>query len=367
MSDTTSYLDWNATAPTWPEVAEAVREALISGGNPSSVHGKGRAARRAVERARSQIAKLAGTAPDRIVFTSGGTEANQLALKGVSARRVVVSAVEHDSVLAAIPEAEVLPVTAEGIVDLGRLQTMLATGGPALVSVMVANNETGVVQPIAAVADIVHRHQGLLHCDAVQALGKLSFAIRESGADLISLSAHKIGGPPGVGALVVGAAPLKALQTGGGQERGLRAGTENVPGIVGFGVAAEVVAERFEDWVKVAALRDEMECRIASIAPEATVFGQGIERLPNTSCIAMPGVASATQVMALDLAGVMVSAGSACSSGKVKASHVLTAMGASEAGSAIRVSLGWTSSETDIDRLVAAWAALRARTGVSAA
>ncbi len=367
MTEATCYLDWNATAPIWPAAAEAMRGALEAGGNPSSVHGRGRAARRSVERARAQVAALIGTAADRIVFTSGGTEANQLALKGMSARRVIVSAVEHDSVLAAIPGAEVLPVDGAGIVDLARLGAMLATGGPALVSVMAANNETGVVQPFAAVAEIVHRHDGLFHCDAIQAVGKLPLKISDCGADLVSVSAHKLGGPPGIGALVVGDAPLRALQTGGGQERGLRAGTENVPGIVGFGVAAEIVAGRFGDWLAVSALRDELERRITEIAPEATIYGRDVARLPNTSCIAMPGVPSATQVMALDLAGVMVSAGSACSSGKVRASHVLTAMGAADAGCAIRVSLGWTSTEADIDRLVAAWGALQARTRASAA
>jgi cysteine desulfurase len=365
-----TYLDYNATAPVRPEVAAAVVEALSLGGNASSVHGAGRAARRAIERARDAVAALVGGDPMGVVFVSGGSEANHLALRGSGRRRVLVSAVEHDSVLRAVPDAEIIPVDATGIVDRAALAALLASDPtPALVSIMLANNETGIVQPIAALAALVHAHGALLHCDAVQAAGKLPLDMRALGADFLSLSAHKLGGPQGVGALVVaGDLALSPLQTGGGQERGRRAGTENLPGIVGFGRAAEIAQHEPASAGGLAALRDDAERRLQAIAPDARVFGIAVPRLPNTICITMPGVAAETQVMALDLAGVMVSAGAACSSGKVRASHVLTAMGASreEATSAIRISLGWQSSAADITHLVEAWGALHARAGAAA-
>jgi len=365
MSVRTAYLDWNATAPVLPEVAEAMAEALALCGNPSSVHRWGRAARQAVEAARAEVAALAGVSPDDVIFTSGGSEANHLALRGIDAPKFV-SAIEHDSVLAAAPEATRIPVQTDGLVDLAALEAMLEDG--ALVSLMHANNETGVIQPVAAAARLVHARGGLLHSDAVQSAGKLPLDRRALGADLMTLSAHKIGGPQGVGALI--AAPDLALQpliTGGGQERGRRAGTENVAGIVGFGVAARLARARLGQAAGVAALRDEAEAHMLAAVP-ARIFGVGAPRLANTLCIAMPGVAAATQVMALDLAGVMVSAGAACSSGKVRRSHVLAAMGAGDdADCAIRVSLGWSTTAAEIDRLVEAWAALYARSRVNAA
>jgi cysteine desulfurase len=364
-----SYLDYNATAPVRPAVAEAVAEALTLGGNPSSVHRAGRAARRAVEAAREEVAALVGASEGEIVFVSGGSEANHLALRGSGRNRVLVSAVEHDSVLAAVPDAEILPVGPAGTVDLAVLSGRLAADDrPALVSVMLANNETGIIQPVAEIAEIVHARGALLHCDAVQGAGKLPLDRARLGADLISLSAHKLGGPQGVGALVIAAdLGLTALQTGGGQERGRRAGTENVPGIVGFGRACALAAEGLAAYGRLADLRDRAELQLREIAPAARVFGAGSSRLPNTLCITMPGVPAATQVMALDLAGVMVSAGAACSSGKVRPSQVLRAMGATpdEAASAIRISLGWDSRDADIDHLVEAWGALYARAGRS--
>jgi cysteine desulfurase len=367
----TAYLDWNATAPLRSEAIGAMTEALRRCGNPSSVHRFGREARRALEAARGQVAALAGASAASVVFTSGGTEANQLALRSVRDRSVLISAVEHDSVRQAVPEAHVIPVNVSGLVDLAALAQLLdEMARPALVSIMLANNETGVVQPIAAAARLAHARGALVHCDAVQGAGKLPFDISALGVDLLSLSAHKLGGPPGVGALLTGAdVPLAALQTGGGQERGRRAGTENLPGIVGFGAAAEIAAARLSDWSGVARLRDLAEARLKTMAPAAVVYGGDVPRLPNTLAISMPGVAAATQVMALDLAGVMVSAGAACSSGKVKRSHVLDAMGVppAEAECAIRVSLGWSTSEADIDQLVDAWGALYARTRASAA
>jgi len=363
-----TYLDHNATAPVRPAVAAAVAEALALVGNPSSVHRAGRAARRAVETARRAVAALVGAEAREVVFVSGGSEANQLALRGSGRRRILVSAIEHDSVLTAVADAEILPVDPNtGIVGLALLADRLAADNrPALVSIMLANNETGIIQPIAEIAEIVHAGGGLLHCDAIQAAGKLPLDRALLGADLLSLSAHKLGGPQGVGALLV--APdvaLMALQTGGGQEHGRRAGTENVPGIVGFGRACALAAEGLAAYARTAELRDRAERELLALAPEAQIFGAGLPRLPNTLCITMPGVSAATQVMALDLAGVMVSAGAACSSGKVRPSHVLRAMGASPeaAASAIRISLGWDSTAADIDHLVEAWGALYGRAG----
>jgi cysteine desulfurase len=365
-----TYLDWNATAPLRPEAAAAMADALARCGNPSSVHRWGREARRALEAARAQVAALVGAVPAAVIFTSGGSEANQLALRGVPGRHVLVSALEHDSVRAAVPGAAVVPATSAGIVDLAALERMLAAGGPALVSLMLANNETGAIQPVAEAARLAHASGALLHCDAVQGAGKIAIDIAALGADLVTLSAHKLGGPQGVGALVVtDKVALQAQQTGGGQERGRRAGTENLPGIVGFGVAAEVAAARLGDYENVARLRDAAERRLTGLAPEAPLYAAAVERLPNTLAIGMPGVPAATQVMALDLAGVMVSAGAACSSGKLRRSPVLEAMGvaAEAAESAIRISLGWSTDEADIDRLVAAWGALYARRRAEAA
>ncbi|HEX4111917.1 MAG TPA: cysteine desulfurase family protein [Stellaceae bacterium] len=358
-----AYLDWNATAPPRPEAAEAMAAALAHVGNPSSVHRAGREAKRMLERARAQVAALIDAPPAYVTFTSGGTEANHLALRGFPERRLIVSAIEHDSVLAAASDAALLPATRDGVADLETLERLLATDErPALVSLMLANNETGVLQPVAEAGQIAHRHGALLHCDAIQALGKISFIFSELNCDLMTLSAHKIGGPMGVGALI--ASPdlvVRPLQTGGGQERGRRAGTENLPGIVGFGAAATRATS--SEYERIAALRDTAERRLLALAPDAHIYGMNAPRLPNTICVAMQGVPAATQVMALDLDGVMVSAGSACSSGKVKRSHVLAAMDVPAVLSecAIRISLGWSTSEAEIDRLVEAWGALYAR------
>lgn len=357
------YLDYNATAPLKPAVIEAVASALAETGNPSSVHRFGRAARRAVETAREQVAALVNAAPSSVVFTSSGTEANNLALHQAGSRPVLVSAIEHDSVLRVARDATRIPVTRDGIVDLDALDRLLAGTSGALVAVMLANNETGVIQPVADVARIAHTHGALVHCDAAQAAGKIAVDMRALGVDTLALSAHKFGGPQGVGALVVAdRVAVTPLVAGGGQERGRRAGTENVAGIAGFGVAASLAAADLPRMDEIARLRDAMENRLRSTAPEAVIFGAAAKRLPNTICIAMPGVAAETQVMALDLAGVAVSAGAACSSGKVKASHVLTAMDAGAlAGSAIRVSAGWRSTAVDFDRFAEAWTSLWAR------
>ena len=361
-----TYLDWNATAPLRPEAAAAISEALARGGNPSSVHRRGRAARRIIERAREAVAALlGGVDPSGVVFVSGGTEANNLALLATNRERVLVSAVEHDSVRQVLSTAETIPVDRDGLVVLDALDRLLAADPrPALVSVMLANNETGVIQPVGEIAAIARRHGAMFHCDAVQAAGKLVLDAGAIGADLVTLSAHKLGGPPGIGALVAtGGIDLAPLLRGGGQERGRRAGTENLPGIAGFAAAARAAADEIAVYGRVRALCDEIEAGIASVAPEAVIFGTGAPRLPNTSAIAMPGVAAETQVIALDLAGVMVSAGAACSSGKVGPSHVLAAMCVEPAlaASTIRVSLGWSSSDADIAHFLRSWTALRQR------
>jgi cysteine desulfurase len=355
MSVVSAYLDHNATSPLRPMVLDAMVEALRASGNPSSVHRVGRGARARIEAARRSVSALAGALPTEIVFTSGGTEANNLALAGAGRTRVLVSAVEHDSVLKAAPYGEIVPVDRCGVVDLAALERMLRERNePALVSVMFANNETGVLQPIAEVVRIARQAGALVHCDAVQGAGKAPVDFHGLGVDYLSLSAHKLGGPTGVGALVVrDGAPLQADRRGGGQERYRRAGTENVGGIVGFGVAAEAATSRLD----VTRLRDWLEAELRRIAPGATVYGEEAPRLGNTSCISMPGVKAETQVMALDLAGICVSAGAACSSGKVGRPAVLEAMGvaAGEAATAIRVSLGWNTTSGDIERLITAW------------
>ena len=359
-----TYLDYNATAPVRPAVIEAMREALGRVGNPSSVHRSGREARRALEQARAQVAAMVGVAPARVVFTSGGTEANNQVLHGVPGP-VAVSAIEHDSVLAAAPDAVRLPVDAEGRIDLAALERELVQTAPALVSVMLANNETGLVQPVREVVELAHRHGARVHCDAVQAGGKLVIDMDRLGVDFLTLSGHKFGGPQGVGALVLGEGLEPGpLLRGGGQERRWRPGTENLPGIVGFGRACEL-AMADADWrQRTAALRDELEARLMALAPAARVFGRGAERLPNTSCITMPGVSNQTQLIEFDLAGIAISTGSACSSGKVGPSHVLAAMGVppAEAASAIRISFGWASTAADVDHFVEVWARLYART-----
>ena len=360
------YLDYNATAPIRPEAAEALSAALALSGNPSSVHRFGREARRLIEEAREAVAALAGAAAARVVFTSGGTEANNLALRGAGLERTFVSAGEHPSILDAVPSARRVALCSDGRIDLDALDSALGDGtGRALVSVMLANNETGVIQPLRAVAELAHERGALLHCDAVQAAGKIPLDMAELGIDLMSLSAHKLGGPAGVGALLLGeGVTIAPLLRGGGQERRQRAGTENLPGIAGFGAAATAAAERLlEEAPRLGALRDRLEAGVKALAPSAEIFGAAVPRLPNTVCLTMPGVPAETQVMALDLAGVAVSAGSACSSGKVEASHVLRAMGVSDerAATAIRVSLGWRSTAEDVERFLAAWARLYGR------
>ncbi len=354
----TCYLDHNATAPLRRAAADAMAGAQGEWGNPSSVHGHGRAARRLVEEARAEVAALAGARAEQIVFTSGGTEATDRAIRGPGRdrgrARVLVSAIEHPSVLEAADGIETISVDGDGVVDLDALSRLLAAGGdrPTLVSVMLANNETGVLQPVAGVAALAREAGALIHCDAVQAAGRIALDMGALGVDMLTLSAHKIGGPKGVGALIVaGDVALDPVLRGGGQERGRRAGTENVPGIAGFGAAAELAAREIGAAQELAILRDALEERVLGAIPGSRIVGAGVDRLPNTSCIAVAGLSAETQVMALDLAGFAVSAGAACSSGKVSPSHVLRAMGLGDeiAGCAIRVSLGAGNSRADIE------------------
>jgi cysteine desulfurase len=349
---------------------EAVSHALSEWGNPSSVHSHGRAARRIVEEARRRVAGLAGVGSAMVVFTSGGTEANNLALRGGGRARILVSAVEHPSVLEAADNIEVIAVDADGVVDLDVLQAMLRGGEGAVVSIMLANNETGVIQPVAQAAAIAHEAGALFHCDAVQGAGKLPLDFQALDIDMLTLSAHKIGGPKGAGALVVaGHVQLAPIMRGGGQERGRRNGTENVPGIAGFGAAAEQAEAEVSSAGNLAALRDMLEERVLAEIPGVRIVAGQAGRLPNTSCFALPGISAETQIMALDLAGFSVSAGSACSSGKVKASQVLRAMGLGDdiAACAIRVSLGHGNDAAQIEGFVAAYRDFAERAGMNAA
>jgi cysteine desulfurase len=370
-----SYLDWNATAPMREEAKVAFVEALAVAGNPSSIHAEGRSARRLVETAREEVAALVGAQPSDVFFTSSGTEANMSALTPAieiagerqPRSRLLLSAIEHVSVRSggrfAREATEEMPVGADGRLDLFALAAAVAKTPRALVSLMLANNETGVVQPVAEAAAIVHAAGGVLHVDAVQAIGRIACDIKALGADLLTLSAHKIGGAKGVGAFVRGGDDIQCpepLIRGGGQERGVRAGTENVAGIAAFGASA--VAARLGWRAEVAhmtALRKRLESSLQAIAPRAVIFGDAppTERLPNTTLFALEGMKAETAVIGFDLEGVAVSSGAACSSGKVQPSHVLAAMGVPTPlrQAAVRVSLGWSSTEADIEKFLAAW------------
>ena len=363
MASERTYFDWNATVPLRAEARAAMLAALDSPGNASSVHGEGRSARQRLETARRQVAALVGAEAREVTFVSGATEANALALQPGIADRLLVSALEHPSVLSGgrfVPEqVEILPVDGNGIVDRAALATALAKAERPLVSVMLANNETGVIQPIAAIAAIVHAANGLLHVDAVQAAGRIPVDMRALGADLMSLSSHKLGGPQGAGALIVRAGlSVAPMIRGGGQERGVRAGTENVAAIAGFGAAAEAASARLAvDASRMAALRDRLEAGLRAATPDAVIFAAGVDRLPNTTLVALSGIKAETALIAFDLNGFALSSGSACSSGKVATSHVLAAMGVEPtlARAAIRISLGATTSESEVESLLIAW------------
>ncbi|MBD3837317.1 cysteine desulfurase family protein [Brevundimonas sp.] len=359
-----TYLDYNASGLVRPEVLEAMTKALADNGNPSAVHAAGRRARARVETARAQVAELVGADPTAVVFGSGGTEANAQGVASALAaggERLIVSATEHPCVAEAAANAgvavEVLPVDANGVVDLNWLDAALQRPGRAVVAIHHANNESGVIQPMAEAAALVRAAGGWLHVDAIQSAGKIAVDIRALDADSLTLSAHKLGGPQGVGALIFreGVSGVRILH-GAGQERGLRAGTENVPGIVGFGVAADCAARDLDAMGSHVAWRDAAQARVK--AAGATIIGDGADRLPNTLFMAVEGWDSPQQLITLDLAGVMVSAGSACSSGKVKPSKTISAMGLNAlATGGVRVSGGWGTTEGDWVRFADAWVA----------
>src|SRR5499427_161112 len=380
-----TYFDWNATAPLRDEARIAMVQALGLTGNASSVHAEGRAVRRLVEEARTHVASFVGTDAKNVTFTGGATEANMMALTPafeVGGRRslrdrLFVSAIEHPSVLSggrfAAEDVEHLPVNGEGVVDLVAVARALQRAKRPLVSVMLANNETGAIQPISQIAEIVHAASGVLHVDAVQGAGKIACDIASLGADLVSVSSHKLGGPQGAGALVRRADIHIAdpLTRGGGQERGQRAGTENVAAIAGFGAAA--AGAKLSDTKRMTAMRDRLERGLRRVTPQAEIFGAGETRLPNTTFFAVPGVKAETAIIAFDLNGIAVSSGSACSSGKVQPSDVLAAMGvdAALARGAIRASLGHSTTEAEVDRFVETWntvagSLLKERSGVAA-
>ena len=355
------YLDYNATAPARDEVRAAVADALSEAHNASSVHSFGREGRKIVENARETVAALVGAQAGMVIFNSGATEGNNTVLQHFKDERVLVSAIEHPSVLEAAPNAERIPATPEGVIDLGALEDLLKAEKTALVSVMLVNNETGIIQPVKEAAALTHKHGALFHCDAVQAAGRIPVNMAELGIDFLTLSSHKIGGPQGVGALVLGLCGVTpTLLHGGGQEKSARAGTENVAGIAGFGVAAKLAHDEMQTYTeKTAALQNKLESALSDVI----IYGQNASRVSNTTLLSLPGASSETLLMALDLEGIAVSNGSACSSGRVEPSHVLKAMNASdeEASGAIRVSTGWNSSEKDVDRFLEVWQKITTR------
>ena len=363
------YLDWNATTPLRDEARAAMIAAWDLNGNPSSVHGEGRQARRLVEDARAILAGALGADPRNVIFTSGGTEANALALapdarcgKIPPIQRLIVSSLEHPSVLSggrfAPTDIEVIRATPDGLVDLAHLAELLADKPAALVCIMLANNETGALQPVLEAATLVHQNGGMLHVDAIQAFGKMPIDIKALSADMLSVSAHKLGGPKGVGALVLAdGVEIGAMLRGGGQELGRRAGTENVPGIAGFGAAIKAaISGLITDMARIETLRNRLEDSLRQTRG-LIVFSQNMPRLPNTVLFTVPGIRAETAVIGFDLEGVSLSSGSACSSGKVQPSHVLEAMGhpPDVAKGGLRISLGWLTTEDDVECAVKAW------------
>jgi cysteine desulfurase len=363
-----TYLDYNATAKLRPEASDAALRGLDLAANPSSTHAHGRAARALIEAARVEVASLVGAASAAVTFTSGGTEANALAIESAVAagiERILTGATEHDAVrttaLSVGVPVEIWPVDGNGVADLAWLERALANASRTLVCLMLANNETGVIQPVAEAARLAKASGAWLHVDAVQAAGKIAIDMPSLGADTLALSGHKLGGPQGAGALIAGpGARISRRLHGGGQERGLRAGTENVPGIAGLGAAATAARRDMAVLQGQAAWRDRLAARLAGCG--AVVLGAGAQRLPQTLCIATPGFAADTQVISLDLAGVMISAGAACSSGKVRPSEVVTAMGRPDlAPFSVRISGGWASTAEDWMNCGDAWLAAHER------
>ncbi len=380
MAATRLYLDWNATAPLHPAARDAMLHALDLYGNPNSVHGEGRATRAAIEAARRQVASLTGAEPAHVVFTSGATEAANMVLTPefrmgrtpLAIGHLYISAIEHPAVREggrfAKDRISEIPVTPEGTVDLAALETMLAAHDKAeglpMVAIMLANNETGILQPVSEAASIVQAFGGVFVVDAVQAVGRVPLDINAIGADFLIVSSHKVGGPKGAGALISRGEVLmpKPLIHGGGQEKGHRSGTENALAIIGFGAAATAAVMEFDSRnAYVAKLRERLEAGMKLAAPDVIIHGEDGARVPNTSFFTLPGLKSETGQIAFDLEGVAISAGSACSSGKVGESHVLSAMGCDPKLGALRISLGFTTTEEDVDRAIAAFARIAGR------
>ena len=360
------YLDHNASSPIDPRVSDLMISLLKTNVsyNPSSIHEDGRKARAMLEKARGQVANALGVALDKddlhIIFTSSGTEANNLAMHNFSGFKLFVSAAEHVSVLDLRDEDKVIiPVDNNGLINIEKLDSFLKSyNGKKIISIMLANNETGVINDISSIADIVHNQDGILHCDASQAFGKISVNFKNLNCDLMTISGHKCGGPLGVAALIAKRSlGIKPLIKGGKQEQGLRSGTENLLAISGFGLAAELVVERVNKFKEIEKLRDYLEGSILNISPASIALGSDVLRLPNTSNLRMPGIKSEEQLIRFDLEGISISAGSACSSGRIASSHVLRAMNLDEkvTNEFIRVSLGITNTKEDIDQFIGLW------------
>ncbi|MBY0428689.1 MAG: cysteine desulfurase [Alphaproteobacteria bacterium] len=367
MNATPFYLDYAATTPIKPEVVKNMVQVMDAHGNASSVHGFGRAARDRVEKARTQLSARYNAKPAQIIFTSGATEANNTALHAFKARPMIVSGIEHPAVMQtalALGQPNIINVTANGVINLNHLEELLNANPQAFISIMLVNNETGVIQPVREAAAIAKQYGAVVHCDAVQGAGRIPLDFKDLGVDMLSLSAHKLGGPQGVGALIVADnIKLEPFMTGGSQESRRRGGTENVAGIAGFGLAVSLLDADITKQGEWAGWRDAFEAKICEAVPEAIVFGAAANRVAAISCIAMPGVRNDTQLMAFDLAGFAVSSGAACSSGKVQPSPVLKAMGVDEAmaTSAIRVSFGWGTSSLELEKLAQSWIELYQR------
>jgi cysteine desulfurase len=361
------YFDYNATAPLKKEVVELMCNLLPQTGNASAVHKYGRDARKVIEDAREQVAELAGTHPNQVTFTSGATEANNAIINAFKDEKILVSAIEHPSVLSAAQNAEKIPVTKDGVIDLDILKEMLESGpSPKLISVMLVNNETGAIQPVKEISTMAKKiHPDIhIHTDAVQAAGRIKIDMPSLGVDYLTLSAHKMGGPQGVGALLIAPGARAArLIVGGGQEKRQRAGTENTAGIAGFGLACELAIRDLVKFQSLETLREKLENGLKEVAPELVLYSTNVNRVANTLAMSLPGIATKTQVMSLDLDGIAISGGSACSSGKEGSSHVAQAMDVPKEQiiGASRVSIGWDTKETDIDEFIKAWSKMYQR------
>ena len=353
-----TYLDYNATALIRPDVLTLVTQVMGEVGNVSSVHDFGRRARHYVEQARRQVAQLCAVQEDQVVFTSGATESINTVLGGYRDKPCLISSIEHLATIAAAPHAAVIPVLDSGVVDMDGYKILLAEVKPELVSVMLVNSETGVLQPVKEMAQLAHDAGALFHTDAVQGAGRIDISLDNLGVDFMSLSGHKMAGPQGVGAIISKkGVNLPKFMLGGGQEKNCRAGTHNTAGIAGMGLAAAQALENLPHYAEIERLRDGMEQQMHEISSKITIYGSDAPRVGNTCNVGVAGLPAQTQMMALDLDGIAVSSGSACSSGAFKASHVLMAMGASEedAKSALRISMGWATTSADIDRFLESW------------